>query len=119
MAINLSIKNVPDTVADALRARAEQNHRSLQGELMAILERSVSDPVATPAVGARADVTRAAPAQNTPGLAAPKLSIDEVAARAAKLFPKGTSNSADFIRAMRDGRYGEEWTKSGQHGAPD
>lgn len=120
MAINLSIKNVPDAVADALRARAEQNHRSLQGELMAILERSVSDPVTeTPAVGARADVARAAPAQNTPGVATPKLSIDEVAARATKLFPKGTPNSADFIRAMRDGRYGEEWAKSGRHSAPD
>jgi hypothetical protein len=69
---------------------------------MAILERSVS----APAVGARADVTRTAPAQNTPGLAAPKLSIDEVTARATNLFPKGTPSSADFIRAMRDGRYG-------------
>ncbi len=119
MAINLSIKNVPDAVAEALRTRAEQNHRSLQGELMAILERSVSDPVAgTPAVGARVNVPRAA-AQNTPGVATPKLSIDEVAARATKLFPKGTPNSADFIRAMRDGRYGEEWAKSGQHGTPD
>ncbi len=113
MAVNLSIKNVPDAVADALRARAEQNHRSLQGELMAILERSVSGPAATPAVEVRADVARA-PAQNTP-----KLSIDEVAARATRLFPKGTPNSADFIRAMRDGRYGEEWAKSGQHSAPD
>jgi plasmid stability protein len=112
LGINLSIKNVPDAVADALRARAEQNHRSLQGELMAILERSVSDSAAM-TVELRADVARAT-AQNTP-----KLSIDEVAARATKLFPKGTPNSADFIRAMRDGRYGEEWAKSGQHSAPD
>ncbi len=42
MAINLSIKNVPDDVAERLRRRAERHHRSLQGELMAILERSVS-----------------------------------------------------------------------------
>lgn len=120
MAINLSIKNVPDAVADALRKRAEQNHRSLQGELMAIIERSVSDPVTTaPAAGARADVAPTAPAQNRSGVAAPKLSIDEVAARATKLFPKGTPDSADFIRAMRDGRYGENWTKSGRHGTPD
>lgn len=120
MAVNLSIKNVPDAIAGALRARAEQNHRSLQGELMAILERSVSDPVTrTTPVGTRADVAQAAPAQNIPEPAAPKLSIDEVAARATKLFPKGTPNSADFIRAMRDGRYGEEWAKSGQHGAPE
>jgi plasmid stability protein len=119
MAINLSIKNVPDAVADALRARAEQNHRSLQGELMAILERSVSDRMISPLVEVRADVARTALAQNTPGVATPKLSIDEVAARATKLFPKGTPSSADFIRAMRDGRYGEEWAKSGHQGATD
>jgi plasmid stability protein len=36
--VNLSVKNVPARVADGLRARAARNHRSLQGELMAILE---------------------------------------------------------------------------------
>jgi len=36
--VNLSIKNVPDDLADALRVRAAANHRSLQGELLAILE---------------------------------------------------------------------------------
>lgn len=120
MAINLSIKNVPNAVADALRARAEQNHRSLQGELMAILERSASEPATeTAAVAARTAVARTATAQSPTGPAAPKLSIDEVAARATKLFPKGTPNSADFIREMRDGRYGEEWAKTGRHGAAD
>ena len=38
MAVNLSIKNVPDDVAQRLRERAKANHRSLQGELLAILE---------------------------------------------------------------------------------
>ena len=38
MAVNLSIKNVPDQLAESLRARASRNHRSIQGELMAILE---------------------------------------------------------------------------------
>jgi plasmid stability protein len=38
MAVNLSIKNVPDQLAASLRARASRNHRSIQGELMAILE---------------------------------------------------------------------------------
>lgn len=41
MPVNLSIKNVPDTLANRLRQRAEQAHRSLQGELMAILEAAV------------------------------------------------------------------------------
>ena len=43
MPVNLSIKNVPDDLADRLRHRAARNHRSLQGELMAILENSLSD----------------------------------------------------------------------------
>ena len=42
MTVNLSIKNVPNDLAEKLRRRASQNHRSLQGELMAILEEAVS-----------------------------------------------------------------------------
>lgn len=38
MPVNLSIKDVPDDIAEALRQRAQRNHRSLQGELMAMLE---------------------------------------------------------------------------------
>lgn len=38
MPVNLSIKNVPDELAERLRQRAEAAHRSMQGELMAILE---------------------------------------------------------------------------------
>jgi plasmid stability protein len=44
MTTTLSIKSVPDDVADRLRARAERNHRSLQGELMAIIEDAVRPP---------------------------------------------------------------------------
>ena len=44
MPVNLSIKNVPDHLADHLRMRAERAHRSLQGELMAILEDAVYGP---------------------------------------------------------------------------
>lgn len=42
MPVNLSIKNVPDHVAEMLRQRAAKHHRSLQGELMSILKGSVS-----------------------------------------------------------------------------
>ncbi len=44
MPVNLSIKNVPDHIAERLRRRAERSHRSLQGELMAILEETVAGP---------------------------------------------------------------------------
>jgi plasmid stability protein len=38
MTVTLSIKNVPDALAQRLKERAALNHRSLQGELLAILE---------------------------------------------------------------------------------
>lgn len=38
MAVTLSIKDVSDELAEALRERARRNHRSIQGELTAILE---------------------------------------------------------------------------------
>ena len=38
MTVNFSIKKVPDELAERLRERAKGNHRSIQGELMSILE---------------------------------------------------------------------------------
>lgn len=35
---SLSVKNVPEETLDRLRERAKRNHRSLQGELLTILE---------------------------------------------------------------------------------
>ena len=43
MPLNLSIKNAPDDVVQRLRERAERHHRSLQGELMAIIEAAVRE----------------------------------------------------------------------------
>jgi antitoxin FitA len=40
-AVSLSIKSVPPDLARALRERAARNHRSIQGELMHILESAV------------------------------------------------------------------------------
>jgi len=49
MPVNLSIKNAPDDVVERLRQRAERHHRSLQGELLAIIEAAVrEDRAATP-----------------------------------------------------------------------
>jgi hypothetical protein len=42
MSVNLSIKDVPDALAQALRERAARHHRSLQGELMAIIEEAAA-----------------------------------------------------------------------------
>lgn len=54
MSVNLSIKDVPDDLADRLRERAARHHRSLQGELMAIVEAAASEaaPPAARSAGA-------------------------------------------------------------------
>jgi len=39
--VNLSIKNVPEAIVERLREQARANHRSLQGELLVILEDAV------------------------------------------------------------------------------
>jgi plasmid stability protein len=41
MVVSLSIKNVPGPLVEKLRARAKDNHRSLQGELLVILEEAL------------------------------------------------------------------------------
>lgn len=47
--MNLSIKNAPDDLVRRLKLRAERNHRSLQGELMAIVEAATREtPRMTP-----------------------------------------------------------------------
>ena len=43
--VSLSIKSVPNDLARALRARAARNQRSIQGELMHILETAVQPKV--------------------------------------------------------------------------
>ena len=43
MPTNLSIKKVPDEIVAHLRRRARDHHRSLQGELLSIIEASVRE----------------------------------------------------------------------------
>ena len=58
MPVNLSIKNAPDDMVNRLRARAERHHRSLQGELMAIVEEAVRAPQPLTASDVLAEVRR-------------------------------------------------------------
>ena len=76
--VNLSIKNAPDTVVKKLKERAERNHRSLQGELLSILEKAADEPRA--------------------------LSPKEVLAEARRRGVKTPAEAAAIIRADRDGR---------------
>jgi plasmid stability protein len=84
MPVDLSIKRVPDEVARRLRRRAEQHHRSLQGELMVILQ----EAVATAATGSSVARESAAPAYQARG--------------GRRIAP--ASESALIIRQAREGR---------------
>ena len=42
MPVSLSIRDVPETLAQRLKERAKRNHRSIQGELLSILEETLS-----------------------------------------------------------------------------
>ena len=55
---NLSIKDVPEQWAESLRQRAARNHRSPQGELMAIIEAAARDEPAATAADILAEVRR-------------------------------------------------------------
>ena len=46
--MNLSIKNVPEQTVEGLRARARRNHRSLQGELLSIVQTAAEPPMLGP-----------------------------------------------------------------------
>jgi hypothetical protein len=62
MPVSFSVKNVPDRVAKALRTRARRNHRSLQGELLAVLEAAAQFPEADSAAPPPPLVRESAPA---------------------------------------------------------
>jgi plasmid stability protein len=80
MSVNLSIKNAPDDLVALLKARAERNHRSMQGEVLAILEEAVRAPR--------------------------RLTPMELLAEAKKLDLNMPSEAAEIVRKMRDERYG-------------
>jgi len=78
MPVNLSIKNAPEPIVQLLRERAERHHRSLQGELLAIIEAAVQDDrPATPA---------------------------EIMAEVRRLGLRTPSEATAIVRADRDGR---------------
>ena len=88
MPIDFSIKQVPDEIAECLRKRAQRNHRSLQGELRAILDAAASESVEPPGPMLR---------ERSPAYGAGfDISAHRVVAPA--------SESALMIREERDGR---------------
>jgi plasmid stability protein len=75
MAVTLTIKKVPEEIVQRIRQRAAANHRSLQGELSAMLEQ-----------------------------AARKLTYEQALADIEQRGLKTRGNSASIIRKARDAR---------------
>ena len=102
MSVNLSIKGVSDQVADRLRVRAERHHRSLQGELMAIVERAAAEDDDAPAPSrsaARHGVTPTA-ARNTAG--APALVPDPPPVPHGPVLRQGWRSIEDLLADRRE-----------------
>lgn len=106
MSVNLSIKGVPEEWAERLRARAERNHRSLQGELMALIERAAGEDEANP--------QSAAPSPSAPVVQRGEVivrrgtkTIEQIGAELRAIYPPGMTDlprSVDLVREMRDSR---------------
>lgn len=95
--LNLSIRNVPDDVADLLKARAQRNHRSVQGEIMAILEDAISG-----GPGLREQQRAFLREDQQPTSDARKLTVREIAQWARKAGLKTAPDSVQMIRDDRD-----------------
>lgn len=78
MPVTLSVKNAPDEIVRRLKERAARNHRSLQGEMLSILEEAVR------------------PRR--------RLTVDEVLAKIRASGLKTPPESVEIVRADRDGR---------------
>ncbi len=79
MGVNLSIKNVPEETVARLKLRAKRNHRSLQGELRALIDEAIA----------------VAPQR-------PAMTIEELYERGMRLGLRTASESVEMIREDRD-----------------
>ena len=113
---NISIKDVPEQWAQALRQRAARNHRSLQGELMSLIEPAVGEPT----VGLHQSMLATAPAAVTSAGQVVGLDrfghpitrrgtkpVEQIYAEHIERFPEPFTQrpmSVDIIRQDRDSR---------------
>ena len=80
MGVNISIKNVPKKKLDALKLRAKRNHRSLQGELMSLIDEA------------------------TTAASKPAVTVRELYERGLALGLKTPDESVRWVRELRDSR---------------
>ena len=107
MPVTLTIKQVPDRLARQLRERATASHRSLQGELMAVLESALAAPanLEQPQAAYRAGKPKGTQRVEA-RLHERKLTLAELWEIGRKKGLQSPSESARIIRKMRDERYG-------------
>ena len=74
---SLTVKNIPEVMMVLLRERAKRHHRSLQGELMLILEEAVAPT---------------------------RLSLDQLQERVKELGISTGDDSTRWVREIRDAR---------------
>jgi len=111
---NISVKDVPEAWAEALRQRAARNHRSLQGELMSLIEAAVQE-------GGLNSLFQSIPPSESARLPIVGLdrfghpirrqgwkTVEQVAAELKAKYPNGPApgqgSSIDMIREDRDSR---------------
>ena len=104
MPVNFTIRNVPDQVARAWRQRAADNRRSLQQEMLALLE-AAAEPgplrIAEPEPSTYVRATKRRGKATTPS---GRLTMDQLWQRARQLGEPSQQESTAIIRADRDAR---------------
>lgn len=100
----LTIRNVDDDVIAALKARARANHRSLEGELRYLLERSAAPRPSLGVVRERARMAARYRADPTAATTAPGIRTTEAepAGPARDTSPGVEAASAEWMGAMSD-----------------
>ena len=95
---HLSIKDVPDAWAEALRQRAARNHRSLQGELMALLEQAVQE------TGVRTPPVRVDTPSGLRNVRRGWKTIEQVTAELRSRHPQPIADQASSLALIREDR---------------
>jgi len=114
MATTFTIKQVPDEVADALRTRAARNRRSLQRELLLVMEEAARDVGDASRAAEPARVYASDPGNDTGrnvkrarrASGRSRLTLAELWERSRALGPSSPAESAAIVRRDRDERNG-------------
>ena len=100
----LTIRNVDDDVIAALKARARANHRSLEGELRYLLERSAAPRSSLGVVRERARMAARYRADSTAATTAPDIRVTEAepVGSAPDAGPGVEADGGEWMGAMSD-----------------